>query len=84
MGSRQDATARRGTTLAPGGKKVSKREVSKEALRAVASMTGLELGEDKLDRLLPQVQDSVEAIDRLDTLDLQSVEPAIAFIPESE
>ena len=63
---------------------MSKREVSKDALRAIADLTGLKLGDDKLDQLLPQVQSSVEAIGRLDGLDLQSVEPAVMFIPQRE
>lgn len=63
---------------------MSTREVSKETLRAIARLTGLDLSEGKLDELLPQVKSSVEAIGRLDALDLHSVEPAIVFVPDGE
>ena len=63
---------------------MSTREVSKETLRAIARLTGMDLSEGKLDELLPQVRSSVEALGRLDALDLDSVEPAVVFVPERE
>ena len=45
----------------------------------MAAASGLELSEQQLDELLPQVQRSVEGLEGLEALDLQDVEPAVTF-----
>ena len=58
---------------------MAKRVITAENLRAMASASGLELTDEQLDDLLPQVQRSVDELERLDILDLQDVEPAVHF-----
>ena len=60
---------------------MAKPQVTKEALRAMASMSGLELSGERLDELLPQVQRVVEAMGDLDALNLENIEPAVVFVP---
>ncbi len=55
------------------------RTVTKEALRAMAEMSGMELSDEQLDELLPQVQRAVGSIGGLDVLDLAAAEPAVVF-----
>jgi Asp-tRNA(Asn)/Glu-tRNA(Gln) amidotransferase C subunit len=63
---------------------MAQRKVTKEALRAMARMSGLELNDDRLEELLPQVQRSMEALGGLEVLDLENVEPAVVFAPEEQ
>ena len=63
---------------------MTKRVITVETLRAMASASGLDLTDDQLDDLLPQVQRSVDELERLDILDLQDVEPAVQFRANSE
>ena len=63
---------------------MTKRVITVETLRAMASASGLDLTDDQLDDLLPQVQRSVDELERLDILDLQDVEPAVLFRADSE
>ena len=58
--------------------------MSKEALSALAQSTGLNISDDVLDELLPRLRRFAEAAAELDALDLEGVEPAIVFIPESD
>ena len=58
--------------------------MSKEALRALAQSTGLNIGDDVLDELLPRLHRSAEAMAELDALDLEGVEPANVFTPEGD
>ena len=44
-------------------------------------MSGLDLSDDELDALVPQVQRAAEGLAGLDALDLDDVEPAIVFDP---
>ena len=53
--------------------------ITKDTLRAMAAASGLDLTDQQLDDLLPQVQRSVEGIERLEALELQDVEPAVSF-----
>jgi Asp-tRNA(Asn)/Glu-tRNA(Gln) amidotransferase C subunit len=53
--------------------------ITKETLRALARLSGLELDDDRLEEILPQVQVNADAIARLDELDLENVEPAVTF-----
>ena len=63
---------------------VAESRVTRESLRALADLVGLDIGDDTLDELLPQVRRSAEATAALDALDLEHVEPASVFTPESE
>ena len=63
---------------------MAKPEVSKDALRARARAAGLQLSDDRLEELLPQVQQTAEATAGLDELDLEGVEPVVVFRPETE
>ena len=63
---------------------MAKPQVTKETLKAMAQMSGLELSDEKLEELLPQIQRTVEALGGLGVLDLQNVEPAIVFKPDDE
>ena len=63
---------------------MTKRVITVETLRAMASASGLDLTDDQLDDLLPQVQRSVDELERLDILELQDVEPAVQFRANSE
>ena len=53
--------------------------ITKETLIALAAAAGLELGDDKLDELLPQVSQAMESLGAVDALDLSGIEPAIGF-----
>ena len=56
--------------------------VTKEALKVLAELAGLDIDDTTLDEILPQMQRSAEAIARLDALDLEQAEPACTFTPE--
>jgi len=64
--------------------KVAEPNISRDGLRALASMAGLELTEDRLDVLLPEVRKALESRAQLDRLDLENVEPAVVFSPAGE
>lgn len=53
--------------------------LTKETLTALAVLAGLELTDERLDELLPQVQRNIDAMASLDELDLENVEPAVIF-----
>ena len=63
---------------------MTKRVITVETLRAMASASGLDLTDDQLDDLLPQVQRAVDELERLDILELQDVEPAVQFRADLE
>ena len=56
-----------------------KPQVTKETLRAMAELSGLELSDEELEELLPQVQRTVEGMEGLNILNLENVEPAVVF-----
>ena len=58
--------------------------VTIESLRAMASLSGLNISEDKLRELLPQLQRVADDVAVLDALGLQDVEPAIVFMLAKE
>ena len=60
---------------------MSEPKVTIEALRTLAEMQGLDIGDDALDELLPLVQRTSEAFVALDALDPDQAEPANTFIP---
>ena len=57
-------------------------QVTIDTLKAMAVLSGLTLTDEKLDILLPQVQQSMDSMAQLDQLDLENVEPAITFKSE--
>jgi hypothetical protein len=58
-------------------------KVSKETLKAMATLLGLEFSAQRLEELLPRVQQMVKDSSDLDGLNLNDVEPAVIFRPES-
>ena len=58
---------------------MSESKITKETLTALAAAAGLELGDDKLDELLPQVTQAMESLGAVEALDLSGVEPAVGF-----
>ena len=50
-------------------------------LAALARAAGLNLSEDRLEELLPQMESMAEGIDKLAGMDLAHVEPAVKFRP---
>ena len=60
---------------------MSEPKVTTEALRALAEMQGLDIGDDALDELLPLVQRTAEAFAALDALDPDQAEPTNIFTP---
>ncbi len=63
---------------------MTRAQFSKVDLAAMARVAGLELSEERLDRLLPQVRDLSAAFERLARLDLERHEPAVVFRPGRE
>ena len=59
-------------------------QVTKEGLKAMASLSGLELSDERLEELLPQVQRIVEAMAGIEALDLEGVEPTVVFMADKE
>ncbi len=58
---------------------MSGNRITRETLIALAAAAGLELGDDKLDELLPQVSQAMESLGAVEALDLSGVEPAVTF-----
>ena len=57
-------------------------QITEESIRAMALMVGLELSDERVAELLPQVQRAAELAAENETLDLTDVEPAFRFDPE--
>ena len=57
-------------------------EITEESIKAMAAMVGLELSDERVAELLPQVQRAAELAAENETLDLTDVEPAFRFDPE--
>ncbi len=53
--------------------------VTKETLKAIASLSGIDLSEERLEHLLPQMQATLDSLAKLDELDLGETEPAFIF-----
>ena len=53
--------------------------VSVEHLRSIAEFAGLDLPEERLSLLVPQIQALIDGVAALDQLDLSEVEPEIVF-----
>ncbi len=58
--------------------------LTKESLKSLAALVGLELSAKHIDHLLPQMQASMEAQERLRSLDLEGIEPDLTFSPAQE
>ena len=63
---------------------MSELKISKDTLRAMAELSGLELSDDRLEQLLPQMRRLLEGVAGFDQLDLEGVEPAFVFKPVQE
>ena len=63
---------------------MAKPKVSRESLKAMADLSGLELDDERLEELLPQVRRIVEAMDGLDPMNLEGIEPAVVFKADME
>ena len=63
---------------------VAEPEITRDGLRALASMAGMELTEDRIEALLPEVRKAAESRAQLDRLNLENVEPAVVFAPVGE
>ena len=56
-------------------------EITLDSLRAMARLVGLEISDERLEALLPQIQRSAASMNALDELlDLDGVEPAVTFV----
>jgi len=58
-------------------------KVSKPTLKAMATLLGLEFSGQRIEELLPRVQQMAKDLAELDGLNLNDVEPAFIFRPES-
>ena len=60
---------------------MSNTEITLESLRAMARLAGLEISDERLEALLPQIQRTSVSMNALDeVLDLEGVEPAVTFV----
>ena len=57
-------------------------QITEESIKAMAAMVGLELSDERVAELLPQVRRAAELAAENETLDLTDVEPAFRFDPE--
>ena len=57
-------------------------QITEESIRAMALMVGIELSDERVAELLPQVQRAADLAAENETLDLTDVEPAFRFDPE--
>ena len=54
-------------------------KVTLESIQALARLIGLELPDEKVDELLPQLRRGCDGVAGLDELKLDGVEPAVSF-----
>jgi Asp-tRNA(Asn)/Glu-tRNA(Gln) amidotransferase C subunit len=54
-------------------------ELTTEGVRQMAAVAGLDLDPERAARLLPQLQAVLEALDAVQEMDLEGVEPATVF-----
>ena len=59
-------------------------KLTKKSLKVLADLAGLQLSEERLELLLPQMQTAMEARAKLRSLDLEGIEPDVVFSPERE
>ena len=53
--------------------------ITKETLASLAALAGLELGDEQLEELLPQITQAMESLGGVESLELTGVEPAVSF-----
>ena len=58
--------------------------MSKESLKALAILAGLEFSDERLEELLPHLRRALEASAALNRLDLKDAGPAVVFLPGGE
>ena len=51
-------------------------EINKNQLRTLAELAGLNLSEERLEYLLPQMQSIIDSVDKLDELNLGDTPPS--------
>ena len=54
-------------------------DVNTKTLRRMAALLGYDWSDEELEALLPQVEKSLEMVERLDALALRDVEPALQY-----
>lgn len=59
-------------------------EVSKETLKAIARLSGIELTDQRLEEIAPQIQQALDSLARLNELNLGDAEPANIFRAKRE
>lgn len=53
--------------------------VNVKTLRRMAALLGYDWADEEIEALLPQVEKSLEMVERLDALPLHNVEPALQY-----
>lgn len=53
--------------------------ITPKALKRAAALLGFDWADEEIDRLLPLAERSLELVDRLDSLPLRDVEPAVEY-----
>jgi len=53
--------------------------VNAKTLKRVAALLGYDWSDEEIEALLPQVEKSLEMVERLDALALRDVEPALQY-----
>lgn len=53
--------------------------VTRESVQTLARLIGLELPDERVDELLPQLRRGSDGVVGLDELELEGVEPAVSF-----
>jgi Asp-tRNA(Asn)/Glu-tRNA(Gln) amidotransferase C subunit len=61
-----------------------KKRLTAETAKQMAEVAGLDLTEDRVAQLAPQIQSLREAIDAMSEIDLTDVEPSTVFVPRAE
>jgi Asp-tRNA(Asn)/Glu-tRNA(Gln) amidotransferase C subunit len=64
--------------------KPEKKAVTPETVRQIADIAGLDMSDERVAQLTPQIQSVRESINAMDDVDLTDIEPSIVFVPETE
>ena len=59
-------------------------KITPEKLRVLAELAGIKLTEDRIEELLPHINELQSKIHSLDDLDLEDVEPITRFMADQE
>jgi aspartyl-tRNA(Asn)/glutamyl-tRNA(Gln) amidotransferase subunit C len=57
--------------------------VTRETVAKIASLARIRMGEDELDRMVPELNTILAWVDQLEEVDTSSVEPMTAVIPQA-